>query len=328
MMPSAHEIALIDRWQRGFPLASRPFAEIGRAAGLDEAAALATFRKLYADGVLSRIGAVVRPHTVGASTLAAMRVPPARLEEVAALVSAEPLVNHNYEREHPINLWFVVAGPDQEVVAETLARIEQASGIAVIDLPLLQAFHIDLGFSLADRCRTSSGATSRTADYRPDSADRNLLAAIEDGLPLTERPYLDVAHRLRSCETEVIDRLARLSAEGVVSRFGCVVRHRRLGFAANAMAVWSIPDEAIAEVGATFAQHPRVTLCYRRPRRLPDWPFNLFCMVHASARAEALAILEELNRRVAAPLAHAVLFSTRCFKQRGARFSARKGDMH
>ncbi|MCC6777770.1 MAG: Lrp/AsnC family transcriptional regulator [Hyphomicrobiales bacterium] len=360
MMPSADEIALVDRWQRGFPLSSRPFAEIGRAAGLDEAATLATFRKLHADGVLSRIGAVVRPHTVGASTLAAMRVPSQRLDEVAGLVSAEPLVNHNYEREHPINLWFVVAGPDRDAVAQTLARIEQASGIGVIELPLLQAFHIDLGFSLlaadgagrdsrsgsdgasrplppllrgkghspASGRASSSSFVARAMAYRPDSIDRSLLAAIEDGLPLTEQPYLEVASRLRSDEAEVIDRLARLSAEGVVSRFGCVVRHRPLGFAANAMAVWNVPDETVAEVGAAFAQHPRVTLCYRRPRRLPHWPFNLFCMVHAGARAEALAVIDELDRSVAAPVEHAVLFSTRCFKQRGARFSACKGEMH
>jgi DNA-binding Lrp family transcriptional regulator len=327
MMPSAGEIALVDRWQRGFPLTARPFAQIGDAAGLDEAAALATFRKLHADGVLSRIGAVVRPHTVGASTLAAMRVPPARVEEVAALISAEPLVNHNYEREHAINLWFVVAGPDPEAVAETLARIERASGLAVIDLPLLEAFHIDLGFSLVDRC-TRPEVRPRSGDYRPDAGDRSLLAAIEDGLPLTERPYLDVAYRLRSCETEVIARLARLSAAGVVSRFGCVVRHRRLGFAANAMAVWSIPDEAVADVGAAFAQNPRVSLCYRRPRRAPDWPFNLFCMVHACTRQEALAVVDGLNHAAAARYDHAVLFSTRCFKQRGARFSARNGGIH
>ena len=100
MTPSATELALIERWQRDFPLELRPYATVGRAVGLDEAATIADFERLIDAGVITRIGAVVKPHTVGASTLAAMRVPRSRLDEVAAIVSTEPLVNHNYEREH------------------------------------------------------------------------------------------------------------------------------------------------------------------------------------------------------------------------------------
>ena len=163
--------------------------------------------------------------------------------------------------------------------------------------------------------------------YRPAAADRALLTAIEDGLPLTERPYRAVASRLRCAETEVIDRLRRLTAAGVVTRLGCVVRHRALGYRANAMTVWDIDDAVVDDVAGTLARHPRVTLCYRRPRRPPDWRFNLFCMVHARTREEALATVGELDR-AAGHRPREVLFSTRCFKQRGARFGQSKGELN
>jgi DNA-binding Lrp family transcriptional regulator len=329
MTPSATEISLIDDWQRDFPLIERPFAEVGRGVGLDEAGTIATFRRLSDAGIIARIGAVVRPHSIGASTLAAVRVPPDRLEAVAATISAEPLVNHNYERTHAINLWFVIAGPQQQAIADTIGRIERSTGLAVLVLPLLQAYHIDLGFGLAGRRQESRGAPRSVATYCPDALDRAVLAAIEDGLPLVDRPYRDVAQRLGLSEEELLDRLRHMATSGALARFGCVVRHRALGYTANAMAVWNIPDEIVDTVAGQFAKHPSVTLCYRRPRRLPDWPYNLFCMVHAKCRRDAYAAIDDLNLVGETGLnQQAVLFSTRCFKQRGAVFSERRGGLH
>jgi DNA-binding Lrp family transcriptional regulator len=139
----------------------------------------------------------------------------------------------------------------------------------VLDLPLVEAYHIDLGFSLAGR-RHRHAATPRV-DYRPDLLDRDLLAAIEDGLPIVARPYREVAEKVGIPEETLLARLQRLTASGIVARFGCVVRHRALGYTANAMAVWDVPDDRVGEIAAHFARSSKVTLCYRRPRRLPDW---------------------------------------------------------
>ena len=322
MTPNPTELSLIDRWQRDFPLIERPFAVVGRIAGLDEGATISTFHRLRDAGVISRIGAVVKPHTVGASTLAAMRVPAERLESVAEIVSRAPLVTHNYERAHALNLWFVIAGADADAVGVTKRRIEAQTGLDVLDLPLLEAYHLDLGFSLCGAPSERREPVRACCDYRPDPLDRGLLAAIEDGLPLVERPYHTVAEHLGLDQTNVIDRLERLTAAGVVTRFGCVVRHRTLGYSANAMAVWDVADDKLASVATTFVRNPSVTLCYRRPRRPPDWPYNLFCMVHAKSRREAHAVIDELNLHADTGLnPQAVLFSTRCFKQRGAVFS-------
>lgn len=151
MRRAAIEARLLNDYQRGFPLEPAPFARIAADLGVSEADVLAIAEDLLAEGKISRIGAIVRPHSIGASTLAAMSIPEQRLEEVAALVSAHPRVNHSYEREHAINLWFVVTGVDRADVCDTLEQIAAASGLAVLDLPLLQAYHIDLGFDLHAR---------------------------------------------------------------------------------------------------------------------------------------------------------------------------------
>lgn len=143
---SDRERALINAWQRGFPLEPRPFGKIAEGLEDSETEVLATVRNLIRRGIVCRLGAVVAPNTAGASTLAAMAVPPERLDEVAEIVSSEPAVNHNYEREHAFNLWFVVAACDKAEVTATLERIAARTGLEVMDLPLDEAYHIDLGF--------------------------------------------------------------------------------------------------------------------------------------------------------------------------------------
>ncbi|HJN23164.1 MAG TPA: Lrp/AsnC family transcriptional regulator [Rhodospirillales bacterium] len=151
MDPTAIEYRLLNDYQRDFPLEPRPYARIAADLGIDEDEVLACLAGLREAGAVSRVGAVIRPGTVGASTLAAIRVPDHRLEEVAAQVNAFPEVNHNYERDHAINLWFVITAPDGDRLAQVLREIENKVELQVIDLPLVTAFHIDLGFEL--KCR-------------------------------------------------------------------------------------------------------------------------------------------------------------------------------
>lgn len=319
---SEMEIQLIDAWQRGFPLVPRPYREMAIGRGLTEADLLGTLSRLRDDGVLSRVGAIVRPNTVGASTLAAMQVPAERLEEVAHIVSADPGVNHNYEREHNYNLWFVVTGPHRSNISTTLMRLGQQTGCRPLDLPLERPYFIDLGFAVG-----SSGGerpTPRRSPVRETTTDdRNFLAALENGLPLESQPYRAIGNQLGMDESLVIERLAALIDDGIVSRFGLIIRHRELGYKANAMVVWDVPDKDVDGLGETFASHPFVTLCYRRPRRLPDWPYNLFCMIHGRQRETVLGQIDELKAVAgASERPPAVLFSRRRFKQRGARLTA------
>ena len=316
------DLALLDRWQRDFPLVPRPFALLGAALGLAEADVIARVRDLSERDLISRVGAVVRPNTVGASTLAAMAVPPDRLAAVAREVSVEAGVTHNYEREHVLNLWFVVTAADAAGARATLNRIQARTGLEVLDLPLERAYHIDLGFSLTNGGLSKRGRGSSPVDLGHCGLDRDILAALEDGLPILERPYDAVARHLGLSEKDVIERLKRLIDSGLVTRFGLVVKHRNLGYRANAMAVWNLPDDDADRVAAAFIGHSFVTLCYRRPRRLPRWPYNLFCMVHGRDRFTVREQIAKLNTAAGTGgRQQAILFSRKCFKQRGARFA-------
>jgi DNA-binding Lrp family transcriptional regulator len=315
------EFRLLNDFQRSFPLVPAPYAMIAEALGADEGEVIAALARLVDEGAISRIGAVFRPGAIGASTLAAVAVPVERLEAVAAVVSSAPEVNHNYEREHRFNLWFVAAAPDRARLDAALDRIEAAVGLAVLRLPLVEEYHIDLGFPLDD---VDKPAVRKVRGGRVvlGESDGRLVAALEDGLSLQPRPYAALAERAGLAETAVIDRLARWQADGLVRRFGVVVRHHELGWRANAMAVWDVPDEEAPEFGRALAAAAGVTLAYRRVRRSPEWPYNLYCMVHGTDRARVTARIEALDSQLG--LRHfprAVLFSRTRFKQTGARYA-------
>jgi siroheme decarboxylase len=140
---------LLNDFQREFPLWDKPFEMIANRLGVSEEDVLARYRELKGKGLIHRIGATVRPHAAGASTLAAMAVPDGRLQEVADIVSAYAEVNHNYERTHDYNLWFVVIAPDNRQLTIVLSEIMERTGLDVLNLPMEEAFHLDLGFQLS-----------------------------------------------------------------------------------------------------------------------------------------------------------------------------------
>ena len=159
------------------------------------------------------------------------------------------------------------------------------------------------------------------------AADRRLLAALEGGLPLAPRPYGAVGEAAGMSEQEVLARLARLQEEGFVKRLGLIVRHHEIGYRANAMVVWQVPEDEADRVGAAMAACPGVTFCYRRRASPPQWPYNLYCMIHARSRDEAHAALARAATAAGlGALERRVLFSTRCFRPRGARYFARQAE--
>jgi DNA-binding Lrp family transcriptional regulator len=158
-----------------------------------------------------------------------------------------------------------------------------------------------------------------------DRLDRRIVVATQAGLPLSPRPYLAVAEQIGSTEEDVLARVRRMLAEGVIRRIGAVPNHYALGYQANGMSVWSVPDARVGELGRQVGALAFVTHCYRRPRHLPLWPYNLFAMVHGKSRDE----VEEKVQEIAAllgpdDLGHDVLYSTRVLKKTGLRLAAER----
>ncbi len=155
-----------------------------------------------------------------------------------------------------------------------------------------------------------------------DEMDREIVAATQSGLPLCEEPYEDIAMQIGISAQDVMDRMRRMQDDGIIRRIGVVPNHYELGFSANGMSVWNVPDDQITRLGNEIGGLEFVTHCYQRPRHLPDWPYNLFAMVHGRDRDE----VEEKVGTIAGLLGesdqgHEIVYSTRILKKTGLRIS-------
>ncbi|MCK0140482.1 Lrp/AsnC family transcriptional regulator [Aliiroseovarius sp. F47248L] len=318
--------ALLDDWQRDFPVVPRPFAELAHAAGTTEDDVLSRLSDMQENGTITRVGATCAPNTLSASTLAAVAAPEDRIEEVAAIINEDPGVNHSYEREDEWNIWFVATGPDRDAVNASLERISDRTGLRVLDLRLMQPFNIDLGFKMGGSDTPVMHAAPRALDMSAiREGDKDLMNILTKGMPLVAAPYAAIGDQLGRSEAEVLARVTALIKAGLLSRLGVIVRHRKLGWKSNAMVVWKVPEGRIYEAGTQLAALPGVTLCYERRPVADVWPYRLYCMIHAQSREAAMAVLENARTLPALEnIEHKVLFSTRCFRQTGAMIAKEK----
>jgi DNA-binding Lrp family transcriptional regulator len=324
------DAALIDGYQSGFPTVERPFRGVGESLGIDESEALERVTRLREAGIFRRFGAVLNPPVIGASTLAAVRAPEDRFEDVAATINEYRQVNHNYRRDHEWNMWFVVTAGSLDTRDRIIAEIEDRTDCSVLVLPMLTDFYIDLEFPVVngDRfARESIDSTAVTATRISETAtadlsalDRRLLLEIQDGFPLSATPYRDIAGEIGAPVGNVLTAIEGLLENGCIKRIGCVVNHVVTGFDANCMVVWDVPDAELDRLGETVGELPYVTLCYHRPRRpAQGWRYNLFTMIHGR---ESEVVDEKIDELAAEylPFDHERLYSTETLKQTGARY--------
>jgi len=233
-------------------------------------------------------------------------------------------------------MWFVVTAGSRERRDEILSEIEARTGCAVLVLPMLTDYYIDLEFPVVNRDRfaresienTDASATRISEDAAADLSelDRQLLLEIQTGFPLSATPYRDVADAIGADVDEVLAAVERLREDGCIKRIGCVVNHIATGFDNNCMVVWDVPDDQLDEVGERVGELPYVTLCYHRPRRPEqDWQYNLFTMIHGR---DADAVDEKIDELATAylPVDHDRLYSTATLKQTGAQYEDIVGE--
>ncbi len=318
---------LVNRYQGDFPLEQLPFERVGRELGGDGADVIRVIRELLENRTLSRFGPLYDATAMGGSlTLAAMSVPTGRFDEVAALVNELPEVAHNYEREHELNMWFVLATETPEGIRASIDRIERESGLSVFDFPKLQTFYLGLWLEID----AAGGVTTRPVPgplkqggMMIDDLDRCIVRATQAGLPLFALPYDEIGDACNcDCET-VLGRMRRMLERGVIRRIGAIPNHYRLGLKSNGMSVWDVDDARLTEVGGRVGRLDFVSHCYERPRRLPRWPYNLFAMVHGHDRAEVDDKVMQIADLVGDDCrAHEVLYSKRILKKTGLRLVA------
>jgi len=317
----------INRYQGSFPLLEDPYTPVAAELGIEPDELIELIRSLLDDGLLSRFGPLYDASSMGGSiTLAALSVPKESYDEVAERVNDMPEVAHNYQREHSLNMWFVIATETPELMQQTLERIEQETGLPVYNFPKLQTFYLGLWLSLDQDGGVSTEPVPgplKQGGMIIDELDRKIVQFTQTGLPLQAEPYREIA-RACDCDTQtVIQRMQRMLERGVIRRIGAVPNHYRLGLTANGMSVWDVDDDRLQELGARVGRLEFVSHCYQRPRHLPLWPYNLFAMVHGHDRDEVMQKQQQVAELLGSSCRqHEVLFSTRILKKTGLRLVA------
>ena len=334
--------AVLNAFQGGFPVVEDPWEPAAAALqdrGVDVTAAelLDRVRELDEAGTLTRFGALINAQEIGGTaTLVAMCAPEERFDEVAEQVNAHREVAHNYRREHPhLNMWFVVSVSDPDAVDRVLADIEAETGRETYNLPKQREFRVEAKFPLdgpvPDGDVDCSGLGPDVEPVDRDTltpAERDLVVEIQDGLPVTETPYADVAAGLDADPRWVRRTIKRFDAEGKVRRVGVVPNHYALGYTENGMTVWDVPDDVVDEVGPAVASLEFVTHCYERPRHEGVWPYNFFAMTHGRSEAESQRRIEEVRATMdeywdVSEGDWDTLFSTEILKKTGIRMAER-----
>lgn len=303
--------------QRDVPLERRPFACLGEALGLDEAAVIDAARECFANGTARRFGAVFDGRLLGyASTLCAVAVPTSEIEETAAHITPLAGVTHCYERDGIPNLWFTLTAERTALVASLEALAARLAPLCVRSLPARRIFKIEAVFgggAWSNGAARPVTATSETPPRILSRCDHAIVRLLQGSLPLVSQPFDWVAEQLAVDPNALLARCRRWRETGVIRRIGLVLRHRELGLTANSMCVWAAPAELINTAGRMVAASPFVSHCYERPS-FPDFPYTLYAMLHAKTRAAAIGACAGITAAAALPPGR-MLWSQREFKK-------------
>ncbi|MDY6911230.1 MAG: radical SAM protein [Chloroflexota bacterium] len=292
--------SLVNLMQARFPLTRQPFADIAASLNLTESEVLQRVSRLRESSIVRIIGPVFNSRTLGyQSTLVAMRVPSARIEQAAHIISQHPGVGHNYQRDHYYNLWFTLAIRSETDLNAALNEFEQQiKPEDMLELPALRIFKIRLFFDMEGNGRHSADdASVGVQGIVPlEPPERAVINEVQQNLPLVSRPFDEMAARIGMDIKDFLTCCRSLLNRGIMRRFGASIEHVNAGFTANTMVCWAVPQEHVDEVGQRMAALPEVTHCYER-RTNTRWPrYNMFTMIHGKTREDNENTVEQLSR--------------------------------
>ncbi|MDP2660572.1 MAG: AsnC family transcriptional regulator [Dehalococcoidia bacterium] len=314
---------LLNLLQSEFPLVSKPFAAMGKRLGISEAEVIERVGRLKAEKVIRQISAIFDSRALGyQSTLAAFQVPEDRIQAVAASINLQSGVSHNYARNHGYNLWFTLTVPPGGDPRADVERLAGENGISrFLYLPTLHVFKIAVQFDMVGMESQSQARAADAASEAPlevSAVDTSLVKQLQKDLELVSQPFSAQAQAVGLSEKELLERASALQRHGVMRRFAAVLHHRKAGFAANGMGIWIVPQGRVEEVGKAIAAFPQVTHCYERPT-YPDWPYNLFSMIHSQTSEGCRQVAQEISRETGVT-DFDLLFSTKEYKKARVKY--------
>jgi len=293
---------LLNLLQGSFPLEPRPYARIGQLAEVPEDEVLRRVQRLLDDRIIRQVTPIFDTRALGySSMLVAAKVDAEHPHRAAQAINAHPGVSHNYLRNHEFNLWFTIAvEPDSrlglEGTLDVLAR--EAGAEAVRQLPTLKLFKIrmDLEMEGDTKALASAAVVQEPIELDPqpyDELDVAVIRALQGDMGAVAEPYAPAAAALGLEQQALLDHLAGMQERGLLRRVAAILYHRRAGFSANGMGVWSVPADQILELGPRMAAYRGISHCYQRPT-YPDWPYSVFTMAHGRSKEECDAILDTI----------------------------------
>ncbi len=304
--------------QKKFPLTSRPFEDIANELNSDEETIIQLLREEKEKKIIRQISPIFDTKSLGySSSLVSFKIKRELIDSAVEVINAHPGVSHNYEREHCFNIWFTLAvAPDSKIGLEKTVEIlaQDANATEYIMLPTLKLFKISVKLNTTgtDAKKETVKRHKRTF-MKLTPLHHKVIALAQYDIPIIKEPFKEVVDKLGISYDEFFSILNELKEAGVMRRFAGILNHRKAGFNANAMVVWDVDESKGEEIGKKAAEFSAVSHCYLRPK-YPNWPYNLFTMVHGKTTKETNALIKEMATEIE-HFARRPLYSTREFKK-------------
>ncbi len=294
------ENELLFEMQNAFPMIERPFKAVAEKLNTTEEEVLSLVQKLKDDKIIRQTSAIFDTKRLGyKSSLVAFKVAEDKIDQAAEIINAHPGVSHNYLRNHDYNIWFTMAvAPDSKLgLEQTIEILKKRTGAEdAIILPTLKMFKISVKMDTTGK-RAKKEKLKKLAHKEIELTPQHIavIKELQKDIEVTQEPFKKATEKLGLSYDEFFTIANELKESGVMRRFATILNHRKAGFGANAMSVWAVPEEKGEEIGREMAEFSAVSHCYLRPS-YPNWPYNLFAMVHAKTQAECDTLIEEMAK--------------------------------
>ena len=309
---------ILSRIQKKFPLVARPFKVIADELGMSEDEVLDILQEQKKANIIRQTSAIFDTKRLGyVSSLVAFKVAADKISDAVKIINSHPGISHNYERNHDFNIWFTLAvAPNSkfglEKTLEILAKATQAE--EYIMLPTLKLFKISVKLNTTGKDEKKEEVKKvKHTDIELTPLHHSIIRLAQYDIEMVKEPFGAMIEELNIDYDTFFKILNELQEAGVMRRFASILNHRKAGFSANAMVVWDVDEEKGEVVGEKAAAFSAVSHCYLRPK-YPNWPYNLFTMVHGKNEEETSSIIEDMASEIDSK-AHMPLYSSREFKK-------------
>lgn len=304
--------------QKKFPLSQRPFLDIGTELGMSEDEVIKVIQEEKDKKIIRQTSAIFDTKSLGfKSSLVAFEIKEENIDQAVEIINAHPGVSHNYERDHEFNIWFTIAvDPNSKIGLEKSVEIlaKQTGAENFIMLPTLKLFKISVKLNTTGKDAKKEKVkkhVKKEIDFTPLHLD--IIKLAQEDIEITQEPFAHIINALNIDYPTLFENLNELKEAGVMRRFASILNHRNAGFNANAMTVWDVDEKDGEEIGAKAAAFSAVSHCYLRPK-YPNWPYNLFTMIHGKTKEETNGIIADIANEIEHK-AKRPLYSTREFKK-------------